>query len=105
MKTHNIVHTPTNNPQEIQIDINKVHKLYKGLGNNCRCGCLGDYIYPTNDAGKQEIEEALERFASGDYSVTSQCDGSILEIVTKRLKEHGSNACKQTKVLTLYLYS
>ena len=98
-----ITHTPTENPATLAITIDQVSKIYIGKGNNCRCGCAGEYHEPETDS--KLIERYLAKMASGKYPVTS-IDGYIFEIELSRrsrVNDYGKVTSLHIKVATLYL--
>jgi hypothetical protein len=60
---YKIKHTSSKGDGEIIITIDQVDKLYIGKGNNCRCGCRGEYFDADEHEGK--IIKALRDMASG----------------------------------------
>lgn len=100
--THNmkysIKYTPINTAKGIDVSFEQVENLYVGNGNQCRCGCGGEYYEPSDENGANVIKKALAKMASGDYSVES-IDDYIFEIVIRKERTfRGKN-----KVMTLYL--
>lgn len=93
-----ITHTPYPYKRQREITLDMVDKLYVGKGNNCRCGCGGNYYEPAEHAKK--IERSIKKFASGKYEVHSQ-DDYIFEIVLS--ERDGAYGRTQTYVHTLYL--
>lgn len=101
MTTYNIKHTPINHASRIDITFEQVDKLYVGKGNNCRCGCAGDYFEASEPDSAEVIKKALKKMASGKYEVES-IDGYIFEIVlSERLNARGDVGYR--KVNTIYL--
>lgn len=91
--------TITRTPADLaNITLDQVENLYVGKGNNCRCGCGGDYFEPAEHGKK--ILRSLKKFNSGKYSVSVQ-SGYIFEIVISE-REAGYGRI-QTRVHTLYL--
>jgi hypothetical protein len=85
------------------ITIDQVDKLYIGKGNNCRCGCAGEYHDAAQDP--KRVERYLAKMASGDYEVES-IDGYIFEIVLslrERTNDYGQVTSVHKKVATIYL--
>ena len=99
----NITHTPFARPSSMTITIDQVDKLYLGKGNNCRCGCAGEY----HDAAENPklVTKYLAMMASGEYEVESQ-DGYIFEIeLSQRVRknDYGVVTSVHKKVATIYL--
>jgi hypothetical protein len=95
--THRSIETTT------AITIDQVDKLYIGKGNNCRCGCAGEYHDAAQDP--KRVERYLAKMASGDYEVES-IDGYIFEIVLslrERTNDYGKVTSVYQKVATIYL--
>ena len=95
--THRSIETTT------AITIDQVDKLYIGKGNNCRCGCAGEYHDAAQDP--KTVERYLAKMASGDYEVES-IDGYIFEIVLslrERKNDYGQVTSVHKKVATIYL--
>jgi hypothetical protein len=105
--TFTITHTDRDQSTVTNITFDQVEKLYDGKGNNCRCGCGGEYYYPDDQYGRMEIESALARMQRS-RSVES-INNYIFEIVIRRYEEKerheetGYSYKDQTKVLTIYL--
>jgi hypothetical protein len=101
MITYAIKHTPIVQTSTQDITFEQVDKLYVGKGNNCRCGCAGEYYYASEPANADIIKKALFKMASGKYEVES-IDGYIFEIVlSERLNARGDVGYR--KVNTIYL--
>lgn len=88
---------------EYSFTIEQVKKLYIGKGNSCRCGCGGEYIYPSDESGLIEsnakrIERYLKKFASGKYPVDAQEAGAY-DIYEIDLSRSGNT----DRVATLYI--
>jgi len=95
---YTIKHTPIHDTKVHDFAFEQVENLYIGNGNQCRCGCGGDYYEPTDEYGAKKIKEALTKMSSGEYSVES-IDDNIFEIVLRKERTfRGKN-----KVMTLYL--
>lgn len=64
--------------------VEQVESLYIGKGNQCRCGCGGEYFRTKEDASHaKKIKHYLKKLASGNYTVTEQAglgDEHIYEI-------------------------
>lgn len=85
------------------ISLDQVDKLYIGKGNNCRCGCAGEYHYAAENP--KLVESYLAKMASGDYEVES-IDGYIFEITLsyrERKNDYGRVTSIYKKVACLYL--
>jgi hypothetical protein len=76
---YKIKHTSSNGDGEIVITLDQVENLYIGKGNNCRCGCRGEYFEANEHEGK--IIKALKQMASGEFEVRS-IDDRIFDITT-----------------------
>lgn len=101
MTTYNIRHTQLVHALHTDITFEQVDKLYVGKGNNCRCGCAGDYFEASEPESVEVIQKALKKMASGKYKVES-IDGYIFEIVlSERLNARGDVGYR--KVNTIYL--
>lgn len=101
MTTYNIKHTPIVHSSHTDITFEQVDKLYVGKGNNCRCGCAGEYHEASEPTCADIIKKALKKMASGKYEVES-IDGYIFEIVlSERLNARGDVGYR--KVNTIYL--
>jgi hypothetical protein len=99
----NISHKPFVRQAETTITIDQVEKLYLGKGNNCRCGCAGEYHYTAED--QKTVERYLAKMASGKYKVES-IDGYIFEIELsrrERTNDYGRVTSVYQKVATIYL--
>lgn len=99
----NITHTPLVQTSTKTITVDQVDKLYLGKGNNCRCGCAGEYHRA--DEEPKLIERYLAKMATGDYEVES-IDGYIFEIVLSqrdRKNDYGVVTSTYKKVATIYL--
>jgi hypothetical protein len=60
--------------------VEQVESIYIGKGNQCRCGCGGDYLRVSDDPKHaKKIKHYLKKLASGNYPVEVQ-DGYIFEI-------------------------
>lgn len=95
---YSIKHTPIHDTKIHLFAFEQVENLYIGNGNQCRCGCGGDYYYPTDEIGAKKIKEALIKMSSGEYSVES-IDDRVFEIVLRKERTYrGKN-----KVMTLYI--
>jgi hypothetical protein len=89
--------------QTTAITLDQVDKVYIGKGNNCRCGCAGEYHEAAQDP--KLVERYLAKMASGDYEVES-IDGYIFEIVLsnrERKNDYGQVTSVYKKVATIYL--
>lgn len=101
MTTYAIKHTPIVRTSTQDITFEQVDKLYVGKGNNCRCGCAGEYYEASDPFHADIIKKALIKMASGKYEVES-IDGYIFEIVlSERLNARGDVGYR--KVNTIYL--
>lgn len=76
---YKIKHTSSAGEGEITITLDQVDNLYIGKGNNCRCGCRGEYFEIDEHEGK--IIKALKQMASGEFEVRS-IDNRIFDITT-----------------------
>ena len=93
---YEITHTPIHGKKRHEFSFEQVENLYIGNGNQCRCGCGGEYYYP-DEYGTKKIKEALAKMSSGEYEVES-IDDRVFEIVLRKERTfRGKN-----KVMTLY---
>jgi hypothetical protein len=76
--------------------IDQVESLYIGKGNQCRCGCGGDYLRVSEGHAKR-IAHYMKKFASGKYEVSHQA-GSSEEIYEINLSSSGHD-----RVATFYV--
>lgn len=95
---YKIKYTPINTSKQMDISFEQVENLYVGNGNQCRCGCGGEYYEPSDEWGASIIKDCLKKMASGRYDIES-IDDYIFEIVIRKERTfRGKN-----KVMTLYL--
>jgi hypothetical protein len=95
---YSIKYTPINTTKGTDISFEQVENLYIGNGNQCRCGCGGEYYEASDEFNASIIKDALKKMASGKYAVES-IDDYIFEIVIRKERTfRGKN-----KVMTLYL--
>ena len=98
-----ITHTPLAHTSAITITLDQVDKLYLGKGNNCRCGCAGEYHKA--DEEPKLVTKYLAMMASGEHEVES-IDSYIFEIVLSqrvRKNDYGVVTSTYKKVATIYL--
>lgn len=101
-----ITHTPmrtteleVQEPKESTFSLGQIEQMYEGRGNNCRCGCAGNYHTLENNSRK--IINALQKMQSGNYHVES-IDDYIFEIVLKEYTNKWGEFSRN-KVQTIYL--
>ena len=101
-----ITHTPYRQGDEpmqperqITFSLGDIEQMYEGRGNNCRCGCAGNYY--TLEHNSRKIVNALQKMASGKYHVES-IDDYIFEIVIDEYYDKWGQLSR-TKVQTIYL--
>jgi hypothetical protein len=106
---YTIRHVPAYQDLVSIITMDKIEKLYFGKGNQCRCGCGGNYYYvdiekgynitKENHAyGLELIQKVLGMMTDGTHKVRS-IDSYIFEITDK------DGTFGNGSVYTLYLYN
>jgi hypothetical protein len=84
------------------IRTDEVESIYIGKGNNCRCGCGGEYFKPADDPkNTKKVKHFLKKMGSGKYKVSS-IENYIFEIVLgERYNTRGR--LSHQRVATIYL--
>ena len=77
-------------------DAAQVESIYIGKGNQCRCGCGGDYLRAADGHAKR-IAGYMKKFASGKYEVSHQA-GLSEDIYEINLSKSGHD-----RVATFYV--
>jgi hypothetical protein len=77
-------------------DAAQVESIYIGKGNQCRCGCGGDYLRAA-DGHSKRIAGYMKKFASGKYEVSHQA-GNAEDIYEINLSKSGHD-----RVATFYV--
>ena len=100
--THTPMHSPESEvqkPRESTFSLDQIEQMYEGRGNNCRCGCAGNYH--TLERNSRKIINALQKMESGNYHV-EYIDDYIFEIVLKEYTNKWGEFSRN-KVQTIYL--
>lgn len=64
MENHNtegitLKHIPVSSSREDVIHKEDIFKIYVGKGHGCRCGCEGDYFYPSDEGFNTVLDEFM----------------------------------------------
>ncbi len=102
MRTIEFTHTPIVTKSKATIELKNVEKIYLGKGDQCRCGCGGEYTY-AESSGKyiigepEKIERMLKRFAKS--SETREVTSTLNYIFEVNVSKTGET----NRVMTIYL--
>lgn len=102
MRTIEFTYTPIVTKSKVTIELKNVEKIYLGKGNQCRCGCGGEYTYQTDegeyiDGEPEKIERMLKRFLKmAETREVTSTENYIFEVNVSR---QGNT----DRVMTIYL--
>ena len=102
MTTIEFTHTPIVTKSKATIELENVEKIYLGKGNECRCGCSGEYTH-LKSRGKditgepEKIKRMLKRFLkNSETREVVSIENDIFEVNVSRKGD-------TDRVMTIYL--